>query len=401
MSELPEPVWQQPVRRPTPAALPTRVDICVVGGGITGVLAMRGLRDRGIGALLVERAGLAAGASGRNAGFLLSGVATSYAVAVDRHSRSVARDAWACSVEGHELLRSALGEAGARVAGLRRRGAWTLALDDDEAVDLRRSEVLLAEDSLAGRFVAEPPEAPVDCRGGLLVEGDGEVDPAAAVAALAALLPDACVAEGVSVLGLEASRGAGDVRLHTSRGELGCGAVVLATNAWTSELVEDIGIAPVRAQMLATAPLPPRLSRRPVYAGRGQRYWRQLDDGRLLVGGCRELAVEEETGTEAVTTTVVQAGLEAQLDRLNAGNANVERRWAGIMGFSDDGLPLVGEVPAGSGISVCGGYTGHGMSFAAACVGLLLGALCDGQRAAIPGWLRADRHQATPRGPAR
>jgi len=40
----------------------------------------------------------------------------------------------------------------------------------------------------------------------------------------------------------------------------------------------------------------------------------------------------------------------------------ITARWAGTMGFSPDGLPLIGPVGGASSPWFCGGFTGHGMS---------------------------------------
>lgn len=48
-------------------------------------------------------------------------------------------------------------------------------------------------------------------------------------------------------------------------------------------------------------------------------------------------------------------------------DAPVERRWAGIMGFSVDGLPLVGTLPDKPRVGFAVGYTGHGLALAAGC----------------------------------
>ena len=37
-----------------------------------------------------------------------------------------------------------------------------------------------------------------------------------------------------------------------------------------------------------------------------------------------------------------------------------ENEWSGIMGYSRDGRPWVGEVPGRKGVFLSGGYTGHG-----------------------------------------
>jgi len=372
MDVVTEPIWSPPAPRPA-RALPPRADVVVVGGGITGVTALRWLALRGVDAVLLERHQLAAGASGRNAGFLLMGVAANYAMAVRQHGRDVAHEVWQFTAESHALLAGVLQGR----AGYARRGSLVLAASEDEAALLRESAALLAADSLPGRYVT--PAA-------LLNDADGEVDPAAAVACLADSLPDASIHCGTAVLGLDAS--ASEVRVHTQRGEIVAGAVVLATNASTADLAPSMPIAPVRAQMLATAPVDARVAARPTYSHWGYRYWRQRDDGRVLLGGWRDTAPDIEVGTETALNPGIQRHLDARLEALDVA-APVTHRWAGIMGFSPDELPLVGPVPDMPNVFVCGGYTGHGMGFAASATRTLVAHLLDG--GAIPPWLRSDR----------
>src|SRR5258706_3325847 len=84
-----------------PGELPERADVLVVGGGITGVSLMHHLAKARIDAVLVERNHLAAGASGRNAGFLLAGVADCYAEAVRIFGRARTREIWSMTEENH------------------------------------------------------------------------------------------------------------------------------------------------------------------------------------------------------------------------------------------------------------------------------------------------------------
>src|ERR1700738_3954845 len=83
-----EPFWGRAAPRPE-AGLPLRADVVVVGAGITGVSLAYWLVRGGVDVLVLERSRLAAGASGRNAGFLLAGVAASYAEAVASYGRGL------------------------------------------------------------------------------------------------------------------------------------------------------------------------------------------------------------------------------------------------------------------------------------------------------------------------
>lgn len=373
------PIWGMREALPPPAPLPDRAEVVIVGGGITGVALLRSLCDRGIDAILLERDQLAAGASGRNAGFLLAGVAENYARAVARYGRGVAAEVWRFTLENHQLVAAAAKPFG---AAHHVRGSLTVALDTEEAASLEEAATLLAEDGLPGGITAGDEPRGALCT--LLNPADGEIDPVRLVRGLALAHADR-VHEGQNVVSVEDGDNVAVVRLHD--GALEASAVVLATNAWTAELLPAVQIAPVRAQMLATVPVARSISR-PVYAEWGYRYWRQRDDGSILVGGFRHRATHEEVGYDVTPTATVQARLDDQVAELAVG-ATVTHRWAGIMGFSADGLPLVGTAPGFRRIQVCAGYTGHGMGFALNATAALARQMLDSEP--LPVWLDAAR----------
>ena len=70
------PYWlDEPYTPRTPLEGDRTADIAVLGGGVTGIAAARFLAERGCRVAVVERDVLASGATGRNAGFLLAGIA--------------------------------------------------------------------------------------------------------------------------------------------------------------------------------------------------------------------------------------------------------------------------------------------------------------------------------------
>lgn len=355
-----EPFWRRPDPRPA-SPLPERVEVLVVGGGITGVSLLRRLGERGVRAALVERTHLAFGASGRNAGFLLEGTSANYAEAVRLHGRPLTGEIWAFTAENHRRLEESL----AGRAGHRRKGSRTLAASGEEERQLAAAAELMNADGWPVRF---------DDRA-ILNPRDGELDPAAAVAALASDCPPGSIFEETAVETLDHLPIAAD-------------EVVLATNAFTGQLLEGVPIAPMRAQMLATAPFATRVAERPTYSDRGYQYWRQLPGGEVLVGGYRDRALEEEIGYELVTTPLVQGHLERHLEKLGV-SAAITHRWAGTMGFTPDSLPLVGRLRPG--LLLCAGYTGHGMAFAHLCARVLADHLAGGPPP--PRWLDPARFQ--------
>ena len=341
------PFWPLPSDR-YPGKLPERADVLVIGGGITGVSLIHHLGKAGIDAVLVERHHLAAGASGRNAGFLLAGVADCYAEAVRIFGRPRARDIWTMTMENHvEEIAAVAGQE----IGYRRKGSMILASGEREAEQLAESAQLMSEDGFD-----------CDWDGSRLVNpADGEVTPSLLVGAFARQAAPGSVREGVEVTAVES--GNGDVLVQAGGDECRAGCVILATNAYTPTLLPQVAIQPRRAQMLASEREAARLCDQPTYSHFGYRYWRQLPTGEVLIGGWRDTALDAEVGYDERPTTAIQGHLEAHLRQMGA-DGEVTHRWAGTMGFTESGLPLVGPVEGMPNVYLCAGYNGHGMGFA-------------------------------------
>ena len=209
------PYWARPVER-YPGRLPERADVLVIGGGITGISLMHHLRARGMDGVLVERAHIAAGASGRNAGFLLAGVADSYAQAVLSYGRSRAREIWGMTLVNHAAMIEAVGR---QPVGHRRLGSAILASGKEEAESLAESAQLLNEDGFEASWDGRTLVNPLD----------GEVDPAAVVGALARQAPPGAIREGVNVTAIEAR--SNEVLVRSDGAECRAGCVILATHA--------------------------------------------------------------------------------------------------------------------------------------------------------------------------
>ena len=341
------PFWDPPPEK-YPGRLPDKADVLVIGGGIAGVSLMYHLARRRIDAVLVERSHVAAGASGRNAGFLLAGVATNYAVAVRTYGRDKAREIWELTIENHDRMIDAVK---GQDVGYRRLGSITLPADEEETKQLIESAELLQEDGLD-----------VNWDGTRLINPrDGEADPSALVAAIARQMKPGSIREGVDVVGIDARRNG--VVVTTNEGSCEAGVVILATNAYTPALVPSVKIQATRAQMLATEPQSKTIIERPTYAHFGYRYWRQLPSGEVLLGGWRDTSMSTELTYDAEPTQALQDKLDTGLADLGV-KGRVTHRWAGIMGFTESGLPFAGPVDGMRNTYICAGFTGHGMGFA-------------------------------------
>lgn len=332
-------------------------DVAVVGAGIAGLSVAYGLARQGVRPIVIERDRVASAASGRNAGFVLAGVAENFVAACRRYGPVNAQRVWRVTGTNRVLL-GAIVRRHRIECQLEWNGSVHMAGDDSEWDDVRESARELGGHGVKvaldpGRYAA-------------VYEEDGEMHPVRFVRGLA----DAAEAAGARIHeGTTASAVRRD-EVTTSGGVVRASAVVVCANAYSGHVLERARISPVRGQMLATAPLTlpggpvaARVFPRPVYAHRGYRYWRQTREGRLLVGGWRDTAADVEVGEDATPTGQVQEHLDAFLAEHGV-RAPVTHRWAGIMGFSHDGLPYVGR--RADGVYVSAGFTGHGNAFAVA-----------------------------------
>jgi glycine/D-amino acid oxidase-like deaminating enzyme len=345
-------IWQTPE-----AAPPARADIVIIGAGLIGsYLALRlSALEREV--LVLEARHVAGGASGRNGGLLLSGIARSYGQACRDYGRTAAYDLWRLTERNRETM---IGWATRLGTPVRRCGSYTLACTPEQAEDLRESAALLHEDGVAVEWRASDPLG----RGFLAAVGhqaDGAIQAALLTAALLRA-SSASLRETAEVYALESQHDG--VLVRARGGDVLAQQVILATNAWTPLLVDEFAglIAPGRGQVLATAPAP-RLIERSCSCDDGFEYFQQLPDGRLVLGGFRRLAFDEERTYADNTTPLIQRALDefmAQHFPELAGVA-VERRWSGTMAFTEDGLPLVGRLRRDERIAFAVAFNGHGL----------------------------------------
>lgn len=348
-------------------------DVAVVGAGLCGASAAYALSAAGVRVGWLEAGTVSSGASGRNAGFLLQGTAERYSRAIGVMGRERARAVHQISRENHTAMAETAVNLGIE-CGYMRRGALQLAGSLEEESDLLESAQLLRDDG----FAAEVREGgsldavyrDAGFRIGVHITDDGELDPARFVrgVAAAAVAGGANLYENSRVIGLGAG-GPGSMTLQTESGELKSQIVLLCTNAYTGTLSDWFAdkVDPVRGQMLATAPAPPLFSC-PVYADHGFDYWRQDEFGRIVLGGWRNLDPGAERGTDDRLHPEIQTRMAEFLHRFPAmRQVPVTHRWSGTMGFSRDGLPIVGPVPGLPGAFAAAGFTGHGFGFAWTC----------------------------------
>ncbi|HEX8957723.1 MAG TPA: FAD-dependent oxidoreductase, partial [Burkholderiaceae bacterium] len=170
---------------------------------------------------------------------------------------------------------------------------------------------------------------------------------------------------GAEVTAMEQGDGGVLITLAGERGlRFRAARVAVCTSGFTAGLLPDCGIVPGRGQVVVTSPIAELPWRGTFHMERGFYYFRNVGQ-RVLLGGARNLAFDAETSNEMELSEVIQQALETMLKEtiLPGRDFAIEYRWAGIMGFTERGLPEVKMV--GDRVALGFGCNGMGVALSA------------------------------------
>lgn len=123
---------------------------------------------------------------------------------------------------------------------------------------------------------------------------------------------------------------------------LTCDTLSICTNAFTKKLLPDVDVVPGRGQVLITDPIDGLPFKGVYHFDKGYYYFREID-GRVLLGGGRNLDFKGETSHDFNLSELIQSDLERKLREIILPNTNfqIAQRWAGIMAFGENKYPIV------------------------------------------------------------
>lgn len=133
--------------------------------------------------------------------------------------------------------------------------------------------------------------------------------------------------------------------LETNSGEILARQVVVATNGFAKKLLPELDVEPCRGQVLITNRIKDLKIDGCFHYNRGFDYFRNID-GRVLLGGGRNLSEEAETTTEEGLTDEIQDHLEGLLREviLPGQEFEIDMRWSGIMGIGKEKTVLLKKI---------------------------------------------------------
>ena len=344
-------------------------DVCIVGGGYTGLSAALHLAESGIDTVLLESERVGHGASGRNGGQIHSGQRRDQDWLEARFGVEIAHRLWAAAEAAKELLFDLISRH--RIDCDLRRGLIHAIHKRRHVAGERRAMERLVEsygydklDWLDRQQLAEALGTDV-YHGGIRDRGAGHLHPLKLARGLAraAEAAGARILENSKVLGI-ASRG-GRPEARSARGSVRAGMLILAGNGYMEGLDADLErrLLPINNYILTTEPVGAGREGGILAGGEAASdsrfviyYWRPTPDGRLLFGGGESYS----RGFPRDIAAFVRGHLRRIYPQL--AEAPVSHAWGGTLAITFNRLPLVRRLAPG--VYAAAGFSGHGVTIA-------------------------------------
>ncbi|MBF7728714.1 NAD(P)/FAD-dependent oxidoreductase [Pseudomonas sp. N040] len=353
-------------------------DVCIIGGGFSGLNTAIELAERGLSVILLEAHKIGWGASGRNGGQLIRGVGHDVDQFKSVIGASGVRDLKLMGLEAVEIVRQRVAKYKIDCdltwgyCDLANKPAHLEGFQEDfeelKSLGYRHEMRLLRADEMAS-VVGSSLYA-----GGMIDMGSGHLHPLnlAIGEGLAAQSLGVRLCEDSAVTRIDYGR---EVCVHTAHGRVRAKTLVLACNAYMNDLNPELGgkILPAGSYVIATEQLGESLARQLIPQNMAlcdQRvtvdYFRLSADNRLLFGGACHYSGRDPAD--------IAAYMRPKMLKVfpQLAEVKIDYQWGGMIGIGANRLPQIGRLKDHANVFYAQAYAGHGVN-ATHLAGKLLG----------------------------
>ena len=360
------------------------VDVCVVGAGLAGLTVAHEVARRGWSVAVLEARRVAWNASGRNAGFVLSGFAADPKAIVDKVGPAQARTLWALSDAGVDYVRRTIRETNMPGVELEESGWLYASKTGNDAGMAEYAELLTGQLGAAAELW---PEARVRAVlrseryfSGIFFPTAFAINPLNYALGLAAAAEAAGARIFEETPALEIDPAGVRKRITTPSARLRAGHVVLAGNVHIGSLMPalEATLVPVSTYVIATAPLGERLHDAVRFRG-AVTDSELVDNHYRVVGGDRLIWSGRCTVWQGDPRRYVRT-LLADIRRTypQLGKVKAEYAWSGRLGTAVHRMPQIGEISPG--LWLVSGFGGHGINTTAMAGEIVAAAIVEGSQ---------------------
>jgi gamma-glutamylputrescine oxidase len=370
-----------------------QADVCVIGGGFSGLSAALHLAAQGRHVTLLESARIGWGASGRNGGQIVHGLNASLDTIDKRYGADTANFVGGLVQEGASIIRSFVKDY-AIECDLKTRNIF-VAFNARQMRELEAKQLLwqshgMDDHELLDREALKKHVGSALYCGGMLDHSGGHLHPlnlalgeAAALEKLGGVIYEQSRVERID--SIESSP-----EVITDQGSVKCRTLIICGNAYLGKSVPALAprVMPVSTQIMATEPLPDDLANQLLPSDSCVEdvryildYYRLSADKRLLFGGGSVYGGTDPRNVESK----LRPNMEKVFPELRG--TPITHAWSGNFALSFSRVPQLGKLGPDSYFAM--GYSGHGVTGSHLFGRLLSEAVCgDTQRfdrfAALP-----------------
>ncbi|GGB82520.1 FAD-dependent oxidoreductase [Marinobacterium zhoushanense] len=381
------------------------VDVCVVGGGFSGVNTALELAERGFSVALLEARRIGWGASGRNGGELIRGIGHGIEQFAGEIGQQGINAIAQMGIEAVEIVRDRVSRYA--IDCDLQMGYCDLALKPRHMRELEEDQAFLhslgyqPETRILQREQMHEVIGSDRYLGGMIDMGSGHLHP------LNLVLGEARAAREAGVQIFEYTPAEKIVKgdkpkVVTPSGEVNCRYLALCGNAYIGHKLEPhIGgkVLPAGSYLIATEPLSDAQCRDIIPQNMAFAdlsvaldYFHLSADRRLLFGGLCNYSGRDPRDI----TGALMPNLERVFPQLKG--VRVEYEWGGMIGIGANRLPQIGRLPDAPNILYAQAYAGHGVN-ATHMAARVIAELLSGQAERFDIFDRV-KHMTFPGGPA-